>query len=198
MDLSTIESVRLGDALIVLAICMATALIAAIALLVVAARQIARIEIPEEADFFETLQHIPITVPLALDLLDLVFDFFSAPISWVILELLGLQSLQMVTIFESLIPGTQVIPTMTIAWFIARMMKRKKRTELRSALHDYQLGQRRLRYSQLHSGSSPIADQYRRRALPAPYDDPIDGEYFEEDLDEPPPGHFAGEEEEDW
>ena len=186
-----VQDIPLREALLVFGICAASALIGVIALLVSAANQIANIEIPEDADFFETLQYLPITVPLALDLLDLVFDFFAAPIAWVILELLGLQALQMITVFEGLIPGTQLIPTMTIAWVLARVMKRRKRkSQLRSALHDYQL-ERQARLGRLRSGGS-IADQHRRRALPSP-DDALDGEYYEEDLDEPPPAYFDEE-----
>lgn len=193
MDLSMIQNIDLREALLVLVICMAAALVGAVALLIAAARQIANIEIPEDADFFETLQHVPITVPLALDLLDMAFDIFAAPISWVILELLGLRALQLVTVFEGLIPGTQVIPTMTIAWVIARMMRRKRPTELRTALHEYQLEESRARYGELRRRQPLLADQYRRRSLPAPGDDAIEGDYFEEDLDEPPPEYFEGE-----
>lgn len=191
MDTLTLPTLK--EAALILGICAATALIGAIALLVLAARQIADIEIPENADFFETLQHVPITVPLALDLLDMAFDIFAAPISWIILELLGLQALQLITLFEGLIPGTQLIPTLTIAWFIARAMKKKRRSQLQTTLSDYQLESRRARYNQLGRGSS-LADQYRRKALPAPDDDFVEGEYFEEDLDEPYPEYFDDEE----
>ncbi len=187
------ESLR--NALVIIVLCMGAALVAAIALLVIAARQIAEIDVPEDADFFETLQHVPITVPIALDLLDMAFDVFSAPVSWVVLELMGLQALQLITVFQGLIPGTQLIPTLTIAWVISRMMRKKRRTALRSALHEYQLGERRSRYAQLRGGRPSLLDEPRRRALPAPYDDVVDGEYFEEDLDEPPPYFFEDEEE---
>ena len=42
-----------------------------IASLVLAAQSIRDLEIPPDADFFETMQAIPITIPIALDLLDL-------------------------------------------------------------------------------------------------------------------------------
>jgi hypothetical protein len=182
----------LREILIIFGICAAGSLAGAIALLIVAARQIANINIPEGADFFETLQHVPITVPLALDLLDMSFDIFSAPISWVILELLGLQSLQLITVFEGLVPGTQLIPTMTGAWIISRLMRKKPTSEARLALDQYQIAQRRSRYGNLRGGAS--ADYYRRKALPGPDPDIVDGEYFEEDLDEPDPGYFYEEE----
>src|SRR5258705_4569457 len=90
-----------------------------ITLLVTAWQQVQDLQIPQEADFFETLQVLPITVPIALDLLDLAFDTFSAPITWILLELMGLRALQMITVIEGIIHGTGVIPTMTIAWFVA-------------------------------------------------------------------------------
>jgi len=184
-----IQAIPLRDALLAFGICAAIALVGAIALLVVAVRQIARLDIPEDADFFETLQLVPITVPIALDLLDMAFDVFSAPISWVVLELLGLRALQMITLFEGLIPGTQIIPTMTIAWFIARAMKsRKRQSRLREALREYQLSGGGA-YGRLGDGR-PLAERYKQRALLAPPDNTIEGEYFEEDLDEPPPDYF--------
>ena len=198
MGITTIQDISLRDALLVLVACIAAALVGAIMLLVLAARQIAHLDVPEDADFFETLQRVPITVPLALDLLDMAFDVFSAPISWVVLELLGLRALQLVTIFEGLIPGTQIIPTMTISWVIARLMRRKRPTPLRTALREYQLEQDTLRYGGLRRSRPLLAEQYRRRALPTPYDEEaVEGEYFEEDLDEPPP-HFFDEDEASW
>lgn len=191
-DITVIEFLR--QSLLIIVLCMAGALIAAVALLITAARQIRDLDIPEEADFFETLQHVPITVPIALDLLDLAFDFFSAPIAWVILELMGLQALQMITVLEGIIPGTQVIPTMTIAWVLSRTIK-KGQTPARAALHDYQLADRRSRYEQLGRGRANV-ERYRQRSLPGPDSDIIEGEYYEEDWgEEPPPGYYMEEDE---
>lgn len=210
------ESVGVREVVIVAGICMATALVGAVALLVLAARQISEIEIPEDADFFETMQHLPITVPLALDLLDMAFDIFAAPIAWLVLELLGLQVLQLITVVEGVIPGTQLVPTLTIAWLIARMMKKRQtQSYARSALDDLQRYDRSARHAQLRSGAS-LADQYRRQALPAPGskprarsfsldddipDDIIDGELlseeekFEDDFEDLiPPGGIRDEE----
>ncbi len=78
------------------------------------------IELPPGADFFTALQATPIAVVVLLDLLDLSLDIFSAPIAWTLLGYLGLQPLRKVTIVESLIPGTQLVPTMTLAWLVAR------------------------------------------------------------------------------
>jgi hypothetical protein len=58
-------------------------------------------------------------------MLDLSLDFLSAPFSWVLLGYLGLKPLRGVTVMESLIPGTQFLPTMTVAWIIARWTRPK-------------------------------------------------------------------------
>jgi hypothetical protein len=61
-------------------------------------------------------------VALGLDLLDLALDFLAAPLAWVILDQLGLKGLRGVTVVESLLPGTQLIPTLTLSWVIVRLM----------------------------------------------------------------------------
>ena len=109
--------------LVILLIVGAGIVIVAIGLLVIAASDVREANIPPDADFFETMRLIPITIPLALDMLDLVFDFLAAPISWLILEALGLKALRLVTIAEGLIPGTQIIPTLTVGWIAARMIE---------------------------------------------------------------------------
>jgi uncharacterized iron-regulated membrane protein len=83
-----------------------------------------RINLPPNADFFTTLRATPFIVVLVLDLLDLSLDFLSAPIAWVLLSYLGLTPLRAVATVETLIPGTQFLPTMTTAWIIARFVKR--------------------------------------------------------------------------
>jgi hypothetical protein len=83
--------------------------------------QVRQIKLPPNADFLTTLRATPLVVVVMLDLLDLSLDFLSAPIAWVVLSRLGLQGLRGVTVVESLIPGTQLIPTMTLAWIIARL-----------------------------------------------------------------------------
>lgn len=84
-----------------------------------------RIHLPPNADFFTALRATPFIVVLVLDLLDFSLDFLSAPIAWVLLSYLGLTPLRAVTTVESLIPGTQLLPTMTTAWIIARFVKRE-------------------------------------------------------------------------
>ncbi|HZD56436.1 MAG TPA: hypothetical protein VE136_06930 [Anaerolineales bacterium] len=84
--------------------------------------RVRRINLPPGADFFTALRATPLSVVILLDLLDLSLDIFGAPFAWTILTYLGLKPLRGVTILESLIPGTQFIPTMTVAWVIARQI----------------------------------------------------------------------------
>jgi hypothetical protein len=85
--------------------------------------RVRHVTLPAGADFFEALRATPLSVVILLDLLDFTFDIFSAPVSWFILGRLGLKPLRFVTAIEALIPGTEILPTMTIAWFISRYKK---------------------------------------------------------------------------
>ena len=101
---------------------MGGALALALPLLAWVIWRVRRIKLPVGADFFTALRHTPFVVVLLLDLLDLGLDFLSAPIAWVLLTRLGLAPLRGVTIIEELIPGTQIIPTMTLAWVAVRFL----------------------------------------------------------------------------
>jgi hypothetical protein len=85
-------------------------------------RSLRRIHLPEHLSFVEALQWTPLPVVILLDLLDLVFDIFAAPITWVLLGKIGLSPLRAVTAAEAVIPGTQLIPTMTLAWLGVRLL----------------------------------------------------------------------------
>jgi hypothetical protein len=98
-------------------------LVLALLLLAYILVQVRRIHLPPNADFFTALRYTPVSVVIFLDLLDLGLDFFSAPISWILLGKLGLAPLRGVTVVEDLIPGTQFIPTMTLAWVFARVTR---------------------------------------------------------------------------
>jgi hypothetical protein len=91
--------------------------------------RVRRIQLPPNADVFTALRATPLSVALLLDLLDFSLDFLSAPIAWVILGRLGLAPLRGVAIVEELIPGTQFIPTMTIAWVVARLWPPRQLSE---------------------------------------------------------------------
>ena len=84
-------------------------------------RSLRRINLPEHLSFVEALQWTPLPVVILLDLLDLVFDIFAAPITWVLLGKIGLNPLRAVAAAEAVIPGTQLIPTMTLAWLGVRL-----------------------------------------------------------------------------
>ena len=106
----------------IMLVAMLLSLVLAGILIALTYRRLKRIRIPPGADFVTTLRHVPLPLVLFLDLLDFGLDFFSAPIAWVILGRLGLQSLRGVTVVEEIIPGTQFLPTMTAAWFAARLL----------------------------------------------------------------------------
>ena len=88
--------------------------------------RVRKVQLPPDADFFTALRLTPLLVVLLLDLLDFTLDFLSAPLAWLLLTRLGLGPLRGVTVVESLIPGTQIIPTMTLAWIGVRVFKIKR------------------------------------------------------------------------
>jgi hypothetical protein len=100
-----------------LALGLATAAIVAAWVVV----RVRRLRIPEGAGFWVALRSTPFSVVLLLDLLDFSLDIFGAPLAWAALGYLGLRPLRAVTVIESLVPGTQLIPTMTVAWLAARL-----------------------------------------------------------------------------
>jgi hypothetical protein len=116
-----------GKVLGYVGIFIAVTLVLALIFLAYVFWRVRRIQLPPGADFFTALRHTPLSVVILLDLLDLSLDFFSAPISWIILGKLGLESLRAVTVVEAVIPGTQILPTMTIAWIVARVWKNAPR-----------------------------------------------------------------------
>ncbi len=85
--------------------------------------RVRRINVPAGADFLTTLRATPLSVVLLLDALDMALDVFSAPISWIILGRLGLGALRGVTVVKDLVPFTQFIPAMTVAWILARVFR---------------------------------------------------------------------------
>lgn len=112
----------LQNFVLVLLSVMSVALIIALILLVIIIIQVRRINVPPGAGFAETMLYTPFLVVVFLDVLDLALDFLSAPIAWIVLDRLGLKGLRGIATFESLIPLTQAIPTMTLAWIAVRVM----------------------------------------------------------------------------
>lgn len=84
-------------------------------------RRLKRLDIPPNATFRETLQRVPFSVVLVLDLLDLGFDVFAAPFMWLLLSRFNLGALRRVSVIEALIPGTQLIPTLSASWLAVRL-----------------------------------------------------------------------------
>lgn len=105
---------------------MAVSVTLASLLLALMWRRLKNIQVPPNAGFAETLRYTPFSVVVIVDLLDLGLDFLAAPIAWVLLDKLGLKALRGVSVMEALIPFTQVIPTMTLSWFAARLFPLEK------------------------------------------------------------------------
>ena len=103
---------------VIAVVCLVIALVG----LALIARQVRRLRVPREADFFTTMRHVPLALVVLLDLLDFALDIFSAPIIWVVLDRMGLPSLRNKAVVEALIPFTNVIPTFTVGWVAARAL----------------------------------------------------------------------------
>jgi len=86
-------------------------------------RRLRQIRVPAGADFFSTVRAVPLGLVVGIDLLDLGLETFSAPLIWFILNRYKLQALRNVATVEALIPLSGPIPTLTIAWFAARLFK---------------------------------------------------------------------------
>jgi hypothetical protein len=117
------QDIQWDNIFTIVGIILGITLLLSIILTVWVIRSIRRINLPPDADIITALKMTPLSVVVLIDLLDFTFDFLSAPISWVILGHLGLRPLRGVSVIESLIPFTQTIPTMTIAWVLVRVLK---------------------------------------------------------------------------
>ncbi len=113
---------NLGDLVFWLFVAMGLAVAMAGVGLALIWRQISQLRVPSTAGFFATLHYVPLRLVILLDLLDFGLDVFAAPISWLVLDRLGLKSLRNKAAIEALIPFTQPIPTFTISWVAARTL----------------------------------------------------------------------------
>ncbi|WP_129632414.1 hypothetical protein [Candidatus Oscillochloris fontis] len=102
---------------------MGIALLIAIIGLVLIFRKIRDLDVPEDADFFTTMHYIPVMLVILLDLLDFGLDILAAPVSWIVLDRMGLRGLRNKAAIEALIPLTQPIPVFTLGWMAARLLK---------------------------------------------------------------------------
>lgn len=107
---------------IILLVVMGISLTLGVIVLAIAVRQLRDLKIPQGLGFAETLHYTPFLVVLGIDLLDLGLDFLAAPISWILLDRLGLKALRGVSAVEAFIPGTQFIPTLTACWIGVRLL----------------------------------------------------------------------------
>lgn len=85
------------------------------------AHRLRRLNVPPGAGFGETLLYTPLLLVLAIDLLDLGLDVLAAPITWVLLDRVGLKALRNISAVEALIPFTGPIPTLTLSWIWVRL-----------------------------------------------------------------------------
>jgi hypothetical protein len=104
--------------LFIMGICLVLAVIGLAAI----AQSIRKLQVPRDADFFTTMHYVPLSLMIMLDMLDFALDIFAAPISWIVLDRMGLPNLRNKAAVEALIPFTGPIPTFTIAWFLARFL----------------------------------------------------------------------------
>lgn len=86
--------------------------------------KIRRIRLAPDADTLDALRAAPLSVVVILDLLDFALDVFSAPISWLLLDRLGLKPLRGAAVIKDLIPFTEFVPAMTIGWVGVRVYDR--------------------------------------------------------------------------
>lgn len=108
--------------LYVLLLLIAAGLVAIVALLFFVIWRVRRVHLPPGASFVIALRATPLSVVLLLDALDWSLDIFSAPFTWILLSRLGLAPLRGVAIVKDLIPFTNFVPAMTIAWVVVRML----------------------------------------------------------------------------
>lgn len=132
---------ELRQALAILFALMALSLGTGLVLLVWVLWRVRRIHLPPDADFVTALRATPFVVVVLLDLLDFGLDFLSIPIAWVVLGRLGLAPLRTVTILEEVIPGTQMLPTMTVAWLGVRLLGRTRTASRRWAQRRWSYGE---------------------------------------------------------
>jgi len=109
------------DLVYIVLIVFGVVLVAAAVMTVWVIYRVGRIELPVGAGFWETLRMTPLSVVILLDLLDFALDILSAPAAWILLSWLGLGPLRWVAAIEGFLPFTHLLPTMTLAWIIARL-----------------------------------------------------------------------------
>ncbi len=85
-------------------------------------RRLRRLDLPPNAGLATTLRAVPLGLVIVLDLLDLGLDIFATPIVWLVLSRYRLHALRNAAALEAVIPLTQVVPTLTVAWLAVRIL----------------------------------------------------------------------------
>jgi hypothetical protein len=122
--LDWLASSELRDLFYVIFIVISVGLVLSLILLVWAIWRVKRINLPPDSDPITALLATPLGIVILLDLLDLTLDFLAAPLAWSLLSYLGLRPLRGITVLWVLIPGTQVLPIMSLSWIFVRLMRR--------------------------------------------------------------------------
>ncbi|MGD2163221.1 MAG: hypothetical protein PVH60_11725 [Anaerolineales bacterium] len=125
--------------LIVILSFLGAGLVLSLALFGVVVWRVRKIRLPENADWITTMRLTPLVVVLLLDLLDFSLDIFSVGITWPLLGYLGLKPLRNITVLEGIIPGTQLIPTLTLTWLLARVLPDEPIRHSESSMETYYL-----------------------------------------------------------
>jgi hypothetical protein len=115
--------VDLRNIVVAVAVVTLSALALAAVVLYRAYLKLRHIRIAADSDFLTTIRAVPLSLVVGLDLLDLGLDVFSTPITWLILDRLGLKALRNVATIKAVIPIGDMIPALTMAWFGARLFK---------------------------------------------------------------------------
>ncbi len=116
----------MADALRELLITFGIVLVVATALglggLLLLHRRLRRLDVLPNAGLATTLRAVPLGLVIVLDLLDLGLDIFATPIVWLVLSRYRLHALRNAAALEAVIPLTQVVPTLTLAWLAVRAL----------------------------------------------------------------------------
>ena len=96
--------------------------------------QARKIDVPPGANFAETLLYTPFLIVVVIDLLDFALDLLAAPVSWIVLDRLGLKALRGVGTVQALLPFTQLIPVMTLSWIGVRVIGVERLHSLRESV----------------------------------------------------------------
>ena len=112
----------LRNLIVAVAVAVFIVLALAAAAIYLAYRKLRRIRIAADSDFFTTVRAVPLSLVIGLDLLDLGLDVFSTPITWMLLDRLGLKALRNIATVKAVIPVLDMIPALTLAWLAARFL----------------------------------------------------------------------------